>query len=88
MATKSKTVDPNAGKKRYIALRRIATKKGDEAWNVGAEILLDDLSASRHLAKGNIMPADETTPPAAAPPPVKINEARGATDGIAISAAA
>jgi len=90
MATKAKKADtPHAGKKRYIALRRIANRTGDEVWNPGAELWLDDAKAALYVSKGIAQPADETVPPAAAAEPVTIHEAKeGATDGNANSAAA
>ncbi len=91
MATKTKTTaDPNAGKKRYIVNpgRRLASKLGDEAWEAGAEVWLDDFSGGRHCAKGTVSPADETKPPAVAPPTVAIHEAKeGVTNGDSISSA-
>ena len=88
MATKTKTVDPNAGKKRYIAQRRISNRQGNEVWNRGAEIWMDDKAAAMYLAKGIIAPADETKAPTTVSTPVTIHEPEEATDGDANSTAA
>jgi len=75
MAMKSKKIDDHKGQKRYIALRRIATRQGDEVWNPGAEIWLDDTKAALYLAKTVVQPADETKPPEQNSAAVKVHEA-------------
>lgn len=91
MATKNKkSDDPHAGKRRYIVNpgRRLSNQKGDEAWESGAEVWLDDTKGALHCAKGTVSPADETTPPTLAPPPVTIHEAKEGSNGDANSTAA
>ena len=63
MATKKKKAE-----KRYIVRRRLASKKGDEVWERGAEIWLPDSVAALYITKHIVIPADETTPP---PPPAE-----------------
>lgn len=74
MATKIKRIGDHKGQKRYITLRRIANRQGNEVWNPGAEIWLDDTKAALYLAKNIVQPADETNPPEQNSAAVKVHE--------------
>lgn len=81
MATKSKAAaDPNAGKNRYIALRRMSNHDGSEVWQPGSEIWLEDAKAALHLAKGTITTDDKTAAPIVEDATV-IHEAKEITNG-------
>jgi hypothetical protein len=71
----AKKQEAGPAKQQYIVLPGVAIATDTERWTAGSLIELTDEQAEIHIAKGNVAPLDNTTPPEPVAPVVVIHEA-------------